>query len=628
MEIEPREGEYRFGWLDDIIDLCSKYNFKVILGTPTDSMPAWLAEKYPGALAEKEDGTRVVWGGRKNNCYSDDDFNRLSRKIAAEMAMHYKDNDTVIGWQTGNEYGPPESRSKKQQIAFQEYLREKFKTLDNLNEKWGNAFWGHTFTEWEQIPVPLYWRFNPSMSLEWKRFHTAKICEHQQLQIDEIRKHCPGKFITHNLIGHHTVLDYYRVAREIDFVSWDNYPIEKADSIMIKASLCGDLMRGIKKKNYWIMEQATGMISVMWEGMKWEQYRNAYKDELRKIAFQQLAHGADGMLWFRWRATTTGREQYLSGLLGQNGKPGRRYADIQRATLDFRKIENEVEGTTLKPKTAILFDYESSWATWFTPVYKQNDYFERILMYYRGLFNAGVNADVIHPDSDLSVYNLVLAPNLVLLSDENANKLNRFVQNGGILLSDGRTGEKDEYNHIYERELPGILSQSLGIRIEDISCMYDDMYYPVTTDEKFDHKKYSSHQYCEWVKPVEAETILQYNSWQMEGSAVLTRNNYGKGYAWYVSTIIRETEFYDKLLKLLVNEAGITPVIKDIPNGVEVVIREDEKKQLIFVINHNENKQSLTLPFDADELLSGKIMSGEIEIERFGIRVFKVGKKY
>ncbi|HKK66780.1 MAG TPA: beta-galactosidase, partial [Bacteroidales bacterium] len=162
VKLEPEEGVFCFDWLDRIIALCAKHDMLVILGTPTDSMPAWLARKYPDALAQKEDGTRVPWGGRKNNCYSSEAFNRLSKTIAKVMADHYKDNDTIIGWQIGNEYGPPESLSETQKLAFQQYLKEKYRTLYNLNEKWGNAFWGHTFTAWEEIPVPLYWRFNPS----------------------------------------------------------------------------------------------------------------------------------------------------------------------------------------------------------------------------------------------------------------------------------------------------------------------------------------------------------------------------------------------------------------------------------------------------------------------------------
>lgn len=622
VKLEPEEGNYCFDWLDKIIGLCTKHEIKVILGTPTDSMPAWLARKYPDALAEKEDSTRVLWGGRKNNCYSSENFNRLSKNIAKVMAEHYKENENVIGWQIGNEYGPPESRSETQKLAFQQYLKEKYKNLDILNEKWGNAFWGHTFTAWEEIPIPLYWRFNPSLSIEWKRFHTEQICRHQRDQIEVIRESNPGKFITHNFIGHHTVLDYPKVARELDFVSWDNYPIERSDSLLFKASFCGDLMRGIKKTNYWIMEQATGMISVMWEGMTWEQYRNAYDDELRKIAFQQIAHGADGMLWFRWRATHTGREQYLSGLLGQDGNPTRRFRDIARASSDIRKIEKELIGTTPRAQVAIIFDYESDWANMFTPVYKQNHYFDRHLRYYKPLFDAGINVDVIRPEDDYSGYKIILAPDLVILRDKDAKRLNDFVFRGGVLFADARTGEKDEYNAIHQRKLPGLLTQSLGIEIEDISCMYDDMKFTV---KAFDNK-FRAHQYYEWVKPTGAQPVGKFKGLGMKGHAALTRNKHGAGEGWYLGTIIKEDEFYDILINTILNIAQITPLFRT-PKGVECVSREDDQKQLLFLINHTEKPQTIEVQEGFLELLSGEKTKKMIRINRYDVVVLKMDKK-
>lgn len=621
VQLEPEEGIYRFDWLDKIISLCEKHEIAVILGTPTDSMPAWLARKYPDALAEKEDGTRVIWGGRKNNCYSSDAFNRLSTAIAKAMADHYKDNNTVIGWQIGNEYGPPESRSENQKIAFQQYLKEKYMTLENINEKWGNAFWGHTFTNWEEIPVPLYWRFNPSMSLEWKRFHTLQICKHQKKQIEVIRQANPEKFITHNLIGHHTVLDYPKLAKDLDFVSWDNYPIERSDSLLFKASLCGDLMRGIKKRNYWIMEQAAGMISVMWEGMNWEQYRNTFDVELRKIAFQQIAHGADGMLWFRWRAAHTGREQYLSGLLGHDGKTTRRYDDIANASSDIRKIEKELVGTSVRAKVAIIFDYESDWANMFTPVYKQNNYFERILRYYKPLFDAGVNVDVIRPEDDFCAYKLILAPDLVILRDKDATRLNDFVFKGGVLLADARTGEKDEYNAIHQRKLPGMLSQSLGIEIDDISCMYDNMEFEV----KAFSGKYTVYQYYEWVKPVKAKSKGVYLENRMNGYAVLTRYKYGKGQGWYLGSIIKEDAFYERLIKKLLRQAKSEP-LHNAPKGIEVAVREDNSKQLLFLINHTEKPIKVKVPGRHTELLTGEQTHKHLKIKRYGIAVIKIEK--
>jgi beta-galactosidase len=416
------------------------------------------------------------------------------------------------------------------------------------------------------------------------------------------------------------VLDYPKLAEGLDFVSWDNYPVESTDSLMIKASLCGDIMRGIKGRNYWIMEQATGMISVMWEGMEWEQYRNVYQGELRKMALQQIAHGADGLLWFRWRAAVTGREQYLGGVLGHDGKPSRRFQDIVQASIDIRKIQECLSGTTVKAEVAVLFDYESNWAHYFTPVYKQNNYFERVLVWYRALFNAGVNVDMVRPDADLSAYKVVLAPHLVILRDKDAHAIDSYVKNGGFFLADCRTGEKDEYNRVHERTLPGLLSSCLGIEITDYSCMYQDMHYAVKGDIPGD---YSCYQYCEWVRPVTAVPVATYDCWQMEGAVAATSNAYGKGRSWYIGAVIEQQEFYDTFMINVLNTAGVHPPVNPQP-GLEIVVRENIQHKILFLLNHNEKKISVAVPKGKTNLLTGKTTTGKHTIERYGVAVIQL----
>ncbi|MFZ0429851.1 MAG: beta-galactosidase, partial [Acidobacteriota bacterium] len=362
--LEPEEGRFDFQWLDDFLALAAKYDIKAVLGTPTAVMPAWVARKYPETLAMKADGTRVVWGGRKNNCFSNGTYRLLSERITRALAEHYRDNPAVVGWQTDNEFGGTDCRCSRCLATFQDWLRDKYTSLDELNRAWGTWFWGLKMQRWDEVPIPDSregtWAIsNPSASLDWMRFTSWLNVRFQGDQVRILRSVCPNHFITHNFMGLFQDMDYYDLARDLDFVSWDNYPFFsnwEAPGIRYSAAMAADVMRGLKGRNFWIMEQTAGPLG--WANFS----RNPRPGEIRLISFQQLAHGADAQVWFRWRTCTAGREQYWHGLLGHDGKPLRRYREAAQTASDYRKIQDLVKGTTVLSQVGIVYDYDSLWA--------------------------------------------------------------------------------------------------------------------------------------------------------------------------------------------------------------------------------------------------------------------------
>jgi len=624
IDMEPREGQFEFAWLDDAVQLLARYNIDVILGTPTAVMPAWVAQKYPQALRTKADGTQIVWGGRKHNCYSNADYRLLSERITRAMAEHFAKTPNVIGWQIDNEFGGEECHCRSCIAEFQAWLRDKYATLETLNQAWGNRFWGLKFTDWAQITIPdgstdRPWVMgNPSAYLDWKRFITWQQARFQAEQVKIIRAACPDDFVTHNFMGLFPGLDYYAMAKDLDFVAWDNYPIwsEKPD-IPYSASLAADLMRGLKPKNFMIMEQTAGPCG-------WEAFgRNPWPGEIRKIAYQQLAHGSDGQIWFRWRTCTVGREQYWHGLLGHDGKPLRRYQEAAQTAKEFRKLEEHLRGTTVVSDVAILYDYDNLWSLSFQPGFAGNSLQGAIRRYYDALFRASVNADLVNRNADLSKYKLVLAPDLSIMPDETAGRLDAYVKNGGVLLADCRTGVKDERNLCHDRTLPGLLSPALGIRIEEYSSLGQDSWYKVNGGDRLGGT-YTAIQYTDWVTPETATTLANYaDQWHLKPFAAVTRNSYGRGKGWYVGTVIKENIFYDKLIGQLLKDAGIRPVVTP-PPGVEVSIRQSPDKRLLFLINHTEEPKTVRIPKDKVELLTGKKTGESIEIERFDIAVLEL----
>lgn len=624
IDMEPREGQFDFAWLDDALQVLDRYGIKAILGTPTAVMPAWVAEKYPQALRTNTDGSQVVWGGRKHNCYSSADYRRLSARITQAMAEHFAKTPNVVGWQIDNEFGGEECHCGSCLADFQAWLRAKYRTLDALNRAWGNHFWGLKFTDWAQITIPddrtdrAWVMGNPSACLDWKRFITFQQARFQADQVRIIRAACPNHFVTHNFMGLFQGLDYYAMAQDLDFVAWDNYPIwsDKPD-IPYSASLAADLMRGLKGGNFMIMEQTAGPCG-------WEAFgRNPWPGEIRKIAYQQLAHGSDGQIWFRWRTCTVGREQYWHGLLGHDGQPLRRYQEAAQTAREFRKLEDRLRGTTPVCDVAILYDYDNLWSLSFQPGFAGNSLQGAIHRYYDALFRCGVNADLVNRDADLAKYKLVLAPDLSILPDETAAKLNAFVQKGGVLLADCRTGIKDVNNICYDRTLPGLLTPVLGIRIEEYSPLPADSPCKIVGADRLGDT-YTAIQYTDWMRPETAVVQARYTEqWHLRPYAAVTRNTYGRGQAWYVGTVVKEPVFYDRLICQLLADASLQPVVTP-PPGVEASMRQGSGRKLLFLLNHTDQPQTVRVPAYKTDLLTGQRTGEILTLARFGVTVLEL----
>ena len=619
--MEPTEGRFEFGWLNDVVALLTRHGMNIILGTPTAVMPVWVARKYPETLRQKPDGTRIVWGGRKHNCFSSGTYRLLSERITREMAERFATAPNVIGWQTDNEFSGGECHCPTCLAEFQDWLRNKYDTLDGLNRAWGNHFWGLNFTTWGEVTFPdnridETWAMgNPSACLDFKRFTSWLRDRFQADQVRILRRVCPDDFVTHNFMGLYSELDYYDLARDLDFVSWDNYPIWSGKpDIPYSASLAADVMRGLKGKNFMIMEQTAGPCG-------WGAFgRNPWPGEIRKIAYQQLAHGSDGQIWFRWRTCTVGREQYWHGLVGHDGKPLRRYDEAARTVREFLKLEDHLRGTTVKSDVAILYDYDNLWSLNFQPGYAGNSLQVAIMRYYNALYRAGVNIDIVNRKSNLARYKLVLAPDLSLMPDDTAHKLIKYVKNGGVLLADCRTGVKDCNNLCHERTLPGLLSPVLGINIEEYGALGPDTWYTVKGTAGLDGR-YTAINYVDWVTPDGSETIAGYSDqWHMKPFSAVTRNDYGKGKGWYVGTVLREESFYDSLIAKLLEDAGIRP-LADPPDGVEASIRQGNGKKLLFLMNHTQQPKIVNVPKGKTELLSNTRTNKTLRLDRFDVAV-------
>lgn len=629
--MEPAEGRFEFAWLDRAIETLARRGIKAVLGTPTASMPPWVARKYPEVLALKKDGTREAYGHRKYNCFSSPAYRLLSRRITGAMAARFGKNPGVIGWQTDNEFDSHPCYCENCQESFRGWLRRKHGTIEKLNRALGTVFWSHRYRDFGEIRIPATTvTVNPGLALEHKRFQSDLNVTFQREQVSILRRRCRKQFVIHNFQESYKDLDYYRMAQDLDLVSWNSYPIWGEPGFPYGAAAMGDVLRGLKRRNFWTMEQVCG--NQGWAFMS----RSVRPGEVRRLFFQQVAHGADGFLWFRWRTCPFGWEQNAHGVLSYDGVPRRRYRECAAAAGDCHRIESEIAGTTPRSDVAVILDYECSWAIGIQPGFAENapgwwlepgqtanlnDYHAQFMRYYRALVRAGVNVDFVHPDRDLSGYRLAIAPELILMPPPRERRLIEYVKRGGVLVTDLRTGLKNEFNAAHERLLPGALRPVLKIRIEEYESLPGDARIAGSRDLP---GKYRGHIGCDWVIPEGARVLAGYRNDYLKEYAAVTLARSGKGSAYYVGTIAREEEFYDALVRHALKTAGVRPPAR-IPAGVELVSREKKGARLLFFLNHTEAAKNVRLPakLRAGTLLGAAPRRGRLELPPNGVTILK-----
>jgi beta-galactosidase len=609
--MEPSEGHYDFDWLERAINLAAKHHIISVVGTPTAGPPAWLTQKYPDTLRVDEHGQRATHGNRAHGSVSSPRYRDLCRRIAEQMAIRFGQNPNVVGWQIDNEYGYAlmsyDDVTRKQ---FQDWLQAKYKTLDNLNDRWTTSYWSQTYDNWSEIPIPIG-EHNPGLMLEWKRFVTYSWTSYQQNQIDAIRRHAePRQFITGNFMGFFDGFDHYPITEPLTFASWDDY-VGSGHVDPAFNGLSHDLTRGFKRQNFWVIETQPGAVN-------WASVNNFLnRGEARAMAWQAIGHGADDVSYWQWRSALNGQEEIHGVLVGADGTPVPFLDEVSQTAREFAQVESSFRDTIPVSQVALLYSYDSHWAIQFQKHTDKYDDVGLLKSYYRALRQLSQSVDVVSAYAPLDAYKLVAAPNLNVIPKDLADHLLAYVRNGGHLVLGPRSGMKDEFNALLPQRQPGFLVDALGARVEQYYALEKD--FPVSG-------AWGNGQASIWAEQLKSqapgdEVLLKYgksNGWLDEQAAVITRA-YGKGRITYVGAVLD-----DKLMaaaaEWMTQKSGVTPVFGPVPDGVEVSRRIGPGKQVFVLINYAQEARRVVLPHSMKLMLDGK-QGDAVDLPPYGVAV-------
>jgi beta-galactosidase len=616
--LEPSEGKFEFAWLDKAIRLAEKHHVAVVLGTPTAAPPAWLTQKYPETLRVEPDGQRVTHGNRAHGSVTSTKYLEFCRRIAEQMAKHYGHDPNVVGWQIDNEYGYAlMSYNEEARREFQDWLKDKYKTLESLNSHWTTEYWSQTYDNWGEIPIPVG-EHNPGLMLDWKRFVTFAWARYQQNQIDVIRPNSdPRQFITGNFMGYgFDGFDHYVVTRPLTFVAWDDY-IGKGHVDPDSNGLSHDAMRGLKQENMWIIETQPGFVN-------WSNLNNSLnKGEVRAMAWHDIAHGADEVGYWQWRSAMNGQEELHGTLVAPDGQPEPLLEEVGQTAKEFADLQAAFRGTRVVSQVAILNDYESRWAIDWQKQTEQYDQHAILKSYYHSLRKISQSIDIVSPDVALDQYKLVVAPDLFLIPKERAEHLAAYVKNGGHLVLGPRTGMKDEFNALLPIRQPGYLAGSLGAQVEQYYALEKSIPASGILGEG---EVVTWAEYLKTTSP-DAEVLLRYgasNGW-LDGQPCVVTRPYGRGRITYIGGVLDE-KLVDAAARWMSKSSGITPVFGPVPDGIEASRRVGPDGTVFVLINFGTQTQTVPLPRPMTSLLDHREVS-QIDIPRYGVALLLDAKK-
>ena len=629
-KIETSEGVYDFDWLDRIINKLGEAGIAVDLASATASPPMWLTQAHPEVLWKDYRGDVCQPGARQHWRPTSPVFREYALKLCRAMAEHYKGNPYVVAWHVSNEYGCHNrfDYSEDAERAFRKWCEERYGTIDAVNDAWGTAFWAQRMNDFTEIVPPRFIGdgnfMNPGKLLDFKRFSSDALKAFYVAERDALAEITPDLPLTTNFMvsAAGSVLDYDDWGREVDFVSNDHYFIP-GEAHLDELAFSASLVDGIARKDPWfLMEHSTSAVN--WRPVN-------YRKEPGQLVRDSLAHvamGADAVCYFQWRQSKAGAEKFHSAMVPHAGEDSAVFRDVCELGADLNTLaDNGLLGTKLaKSKVAVVFDYESEWATEHTATPTQKvHHVDEPLQWFRALADHGVTADVVPVSSNWDEYEVAVLPSVYILSEETTRRVRDYVANGGRLIVTYYTGLSDEKDHVWLGGYPGSIRDVVGVRVEEFMPMGDD--FPGVPSRLGLSNGAVARDIADVIGSVDGSaTVLETfkdDPWTgMDGAPAIVANTFGEGRSVYVGARLGRDGIAKSLPEIL-ESLGMAETGENDSRVLRVEREGSDGSR--FVFSFNRTHETVRVPVEGEVVVSSFAeVSGEtISIKPNGVIVTK-----
>ncbi len=591
---EPEDGRFDYAWMDRVVERMQKAGIKMIMGTPTYSIPAWMYKKHPEIVVTRVDGKTITYGLRQNTDLMNPTYRFYCERVIRKIVERYKDNPVIIGYQIDNETSSAEAANHDVQVGFVEYLKKKFKTTDELNKVWGLNYWGQRLNDWTEVP-PREGILNPGWKLEWERYSqwiTTDFLAWQASLVSEYKR--PDQFITHDLAGPpRAEVNEYDIARSLDIVAVNPYHGWQDDFDGMGSSFPGDYSRSLKQTNYLVTE--TNAQTIGWSSKG--QYP-PYDGQLRLDVYTHLSSGANMVEYWHWHSIHAGQETYWKGVLSHDLEPNRAYAEVSRTAHELQKIGPRIVDLKRDSKVAILYSNDSRYGLRFMSFSDHADYGSVLRQMYGALYRANVGIDFVFPEAaDFSKYRVIVVPPLYVASDDLLNRLAEFVRNGGHVVMAFKSGFTNEFDTVRWTMAPGPLREAAGFHYQEFSNLKEPLALKGDPFKVGAENKVSD--WAEMILPDSAQALAYYDHPFFGKYPAITRNRFGKGTLTYEGTVLSD-KLQDKVMLDVLQLAGLAGPDQSVPPSVRVKHGANRSgKAIHYYLNYSSNPQTLSYAYGA-----------------------------
>src|SRR2546422_4019611 len=620
---EPRDGDFQFAWMERVLDRLHQAGIKVILGTPTYSIPTWLYKEHPeivvthqGTIPQLADPydpaypssmTPGFYGPRQNYGFLNPYFRQHAERVIREIVGHFKIHPAVIGYQIDNETFPNGVPTPYANAAFLERLKQKYKTPETINKIWGLAYWGQLVDRWEDLP-PRNGILNPGYKLEWENFQHDIVTDFLAWQAKIVNEYKRAdQFVTQDFSGGvHTNLDQWAIARNLDIVAENPY-FETQNRLDARGIwMSGDLGRSLKHTNYLVTE--TNAQTIGWDSRT--QYPQ-YPGQLRLVVYTHLAAGANMVEYWHWHSLHYGQETYWKGVLSHDLEPNRTYAEVSRVASELKKMGAQLVDLKKDDKVAILFSADSANALSYMPVSDHVNYMTVLKQMYDALYDLNIEPDFVQAgEPNLSRYKVLLVPPLYSTSDRVLQQISDYVKNGGQVVMAFKSGFTNEYSTVRDVMAPGPLRAAAGFHYQELTNLAEPE--PLTPDPYGVGEQNKGSVWEEFLIPETAQVVASFDDPYWHFPAI-TRNQYGRGTLTYEGTFLTDT-LQREVIREVLRRAGLTGPDQNLPGVVKVRHgRNAQGKLLHYYLNFSGEEQTFSYPYGngSDLLTNASVRQGQ-----------------